>query len=85
MFCAIITAGVRGVASWRLDKHDELTSNSLISTDNSSAICKIIIPFFLIFRNLVDFFTRKYEITPYNLTFPNKAFAESHVISTGFS
>lgn len=63
MFCAIITAGVKGIAGWWLDKHDELTSDSLISTDNSSAMYEIMIPFFLIFRNLVDFFTCKYEIT----------------------
>lgn len=59
MFCTIIAAGAKGIAGRWLDKRDELTSNSLISTDNSSAIYEIIMPFFPIFRNLVDFFAYK--------------------------
>lgn len=76
MFCAIIPVRVKGLVGWGLDKPGELMSNSLISTDNSSAIQQELQSFCMFSRNIVDFFTHKYEIMPYNLTFPNKAFAE---------
>lgn len=49
MFCAIISAGVKGLVGWGLDKPGELMSNSLISTDNSSAIQEAIAAFFPVF------------------------------------
>lgn len=46
MLCAIIPAGVKGFVGWGLDKPGELMSDSLISTDNSSAIGLAIAAFF---------------------------------------
>lgn len=49
MFCAIVPARVKGPVGWGLDKPGELTSNSLISTDNSSAVELTIAAFFPVF------------------------------------
>lgn len=49
--CSVLSspAGVKGLEGWGLDKPGELTRDSLISTDNSSAVGLAIAAFFPVF------------------------------------